>query len=234
MKPTILIMSCEHASNIIPEEYQHLFLDDLPVLASHRTWDKSAQEITSYLSQLFECDYVLTRISHLIIDCNRSLAHNDCFSAYSRHLSEKDKQHLIDEFYLPYRQHVEKLIRKQIDNGNQVLHLSIHSFIPELNGKVRNAAIGLLYDSSRHGEQEVARLWCGLLSAQKPAYRVRKNYPYRSHSNGLISSLRRKFCEEDYLGLEIECNQAITENTESLTQLQHMLAHTLDELLQLL
>ena len=234
MKPTVLVISCEHAGCGVPHDYVHLFEHDKNVLTTHRAWDKGAGEIAAHLSKVFNCDSTKTTFTRLLIDCNRSLGHKDCFSEYSKSLAEDDRQRLIDHYYTPYREETEAVIRKHINNGNQVLHLSIHSFTPELNGISRNAAIGLLYDPARHGEQEVARLWHGLLLAQKPAYRVRKNYPYRGNADGFTSTLRKKYHEEDYLGLEVECNQALMEDAESFSQLQHVLAHTLDELLQLL
>ena len=39
--------------------------------------------------------------------------------------------------------------------------------------------------------------------------RVRRNYPYRGAADGLTTALRRLFKPKDYLGLEIEINQAL-------------------------
>ncbi len=49
--------------------------------------------------------------------------------------------------------------KNNIQNNQQVLHLSIHTFNPVEKGKMHNAAIGLLYDPKRHAEKEVARIF---------------------------------------------------------------------------
>lgn len=128
----------------------------------------------------------------------------------------------------------EDLIKGHIEGGAQVLHLSIRSFPLELNGVKRNAGIGLLYDHTRHGEREVARIWRGLLLQQTPTYRVRMNYPYHGHSDGLPHALRKQYTEHDYLGLEIECNQALLETCESRDELAQVLSSSLQELLLVL
>ena len=41
--------------------------------------------------------------------------------------------------------------------GRRVIHISSHSFTPELDGKVRSADVGLLYHPGRHGEAAAVR-----------------------------------------------------------------------------
>jgi len=234
MKPIKIVMSCEHASNEIPLPYLYLFAQNQTVLATHRAVDIGAQVIADHLSQLLNCDYTKSTISRLLIDCNRTLRHAHCFSEFTRPLSQSAKQQLIENYYQPFREQTESIIQNHIERGHQVLHLSIHTFTPELNGIERNAAIGLLYDPSRHGEKEVARVWQEILFSQTPAYRVRQNYPYRGTSDGFTSALRKKYAEKDYLGLEIESNQALVQDEASLKQLLHALSESLKELLQVL
>ena len=38
---------------------------------------------------------------------------------------------------------------------------------------------------------------------------MRRNYPYRGSSDGLTTTLRGLFADPDYLGIEIEVNQAL-------------------------
>ena len=234
MKPIVTVLSCEHAVNTIPAHHQPLFHQQESVLKTHRAIDIGALEVACHLHQTMACDFEQTSISRLLIDCNRSLNHKQCFSEFTKKLSAEDKQTLIDTYYLPYRQKVETIIQNHIDKGAQVLHLSVHSFTPELNGKIRNAAIGLLYDYTRHGEREVARVWKGLIELQTPAFRVRMNYPYHGKSDGLTSHLRKIHSEHDYLGLEIECNQALLSDDESRKDVSTVLAASLQELLLVL
>lgn len=234
MKPTTLVISCEHAVNTIPPAYWHLFKDNNAVLQTHRGIDLGAIHIAHHLKQQFDCEYVEASVSRLLIDCNRSLSHAQCFSEFTHLLSEHDKQTIIDQYYLPFRQTTEQFINTKISNGFQVLHLSIHSFTPELNGVTRNAGIGLLYDHTRHGEKEVARIWKSLLLQQTPTYRVRMNYPYHGNTDGFTTALRKQHSEHDYLGLEIESNQALLCDPTSLNQTATALSSSLSELLQML
>ena len=234
MKTTVLFISCEHAVNTVPEQYLHLFHKHEAVLQTHRAIDFGALEIAMHFSQIFDCDYNVASVTRLLIDCNRSLTNADCYSEFTQALPKHEKQKLIDEHYLPYRTKTEALIQKHIDRGNQVLHISCHSFTPVFNGVTRNAGICFLYDPSRHGEQEVAREWRGLLSQYTPQYRVRMNYPYRGVSDGFTSTLRKKHLEKNYLGLELEINQTLVEDKESFPKLIHVLSESLRDLLQLL
>ncbi|AHE66017.1 N-formylglutamate amidohydrolase [Legionella oakridgensis] len=234
MKPTVLVLSCEHAGNDVPDEYWHLFSQQEAVLQTHRAFDIGACEIAEQLSQTFGCDYTKTTITRLLIDCNRSLTNPKCFSEFTRSLSKQDRQTIVEKYYLPFRQRTEQIIANHIHQGQQVLHLSIHSFTPELNGVLRNAAMSLLYDPKRHGEKEVARIWQNLLIHRPAAYRVRLNYPYQGTSDGFTTALRKQHHQKNYLGIEVESNQALMKNKETFNQLIHILTSSLQDLLQLL
>ena len=233
-KPIALLLSCEHAVNTVPDKYIDLFNGQENVLHTHRGIDFGALDIATHLHETFRCDFTQARVSRLLIDCNRSLGHAHCFSEFTKHLSSKDKQDLINEYYLPFRQQTEQLIQSHIEQGFQILHLSIHSFTPELNGIKRNAGIGILYDHARHGEQEGARIWRSLLLQQTPTYRVRMNYPYHGNTDGFTTSLRKTYTEHDYIGFEVESNQALLSEKASLNEVANALSSSLQELMQLL
>ena len=235
MKTTVLCISCEHAVNTVPPAYAPLFHPQEAVLETHRAVDFGAQDVAHHLKHSLPCGFFIeAQITRLLIDCNRSLDNPHCFSEFTKSLPIAEKQPLIDHYYLPYRQQMEEWINAQIEDGNQVLHLSVHSFTPTLNGAVRNAGVGLLYDPLRHGEKEVARLWHGILLQQIPTYRIRMNYPYRGSSNGFTQALRKQHNEKDYLGFELEMNQTLVKDKESLNELAQALSRSIEELLQLL
>lgn len=234
MKPTTLFVSCEHAVNTVPSAYLKLFHTQEAVLKTHRAMDFGALEIARHFSHAFSCELTTATVTRLLIDCNRSLSNAHCFSEFTQELSQNEKQKIIDQYYLPYRNQTEKLIQSHIDRGHQVLHISSHSFTPVFEGVTRNAGIGLLYDPSRHGEKEVAREWRSLLCQETPTYRVRMNYPYLGTSNGFTTALRKKHPEKNYLGLELEINQTLVADETSLNTLANILSTSLKELLQLL
>ena len=90
-----------------------------------------------------------------------------------------------------------------------MIHISSHSFTPELHGKLRRADAGLLYHPGRHGEAELCARWKAALAAAAPELRVRRNYPYAGKGDGLTSHLRQRFPRRAYVGIELEVNQAI-------------------------
>ncbi len=231
MKPIVLVLTAEHAVNTIPQSYQNLFQNNPSVLETHDAMDFGTRAIAGFLHQNLVCEYHHPTVSRLLIDCNHHVHHPQLFSEFSHNLLPSEKQHLIDTYYLPFRNHTEQTIQKHIDNGEQVLHLSIHSFAPSARGVVHNAAIGLLYDFRRHAEKEVARAWYRLLCAEPPGYRVRLNYPYSGANHGFPHYLRKKHPESDYLGFHVETNQALLTDQTSLMMMTEALHHSINELL---
>lgn len=234
MIPTVLVISCEHAVNTIPDEYMHLFKNHKSILHSRRAMDLGALDITRALTRNLNIGFTQSQVSPLLIDCNRSLTHSYCFSKFTKDLPNNIKQNLIENYYLPFREQTKVVIDSHIKNKEQVLHLSIHTFKPILKGLIQNAGLGLLYDPHRHGEKEVARIWHGLLLQQTPAYRLRMNYPFRGDHDNFATDLRRIYEEKDYLGMELEINQALLNTEESKLDVINGLTNSLSSLLELL
>ena len=101
---------------------------------------------------------------------------------------------------------VEHKIAEFIKSNQQVLHLSIHSFTPNLNGDERIGDIGLLYDSRKKKEREFCKKLKDKFLQQNPNLKVRFNYPYLGKADGFTTFLRKQF-PMNYLGIEIEINQ---------------------------
>ncbi|MDI1352922.1 MAG: N-formylglutamate amidohydrolase [bacterium] len=223
----VILLSCEHAVNTVPEPYQYLFGDFSNLLESHRGIDFGALTIAEHLQEQLSCTLIQAHATRLLIDCNRSINHRSCFSEVTSHLDQLTKQHIIDVYYTPYRQQIINLISNYVKQGVQVIHLSIHSFTPVMDGTIRNADIAFLYDPKRQEEQFLAKRWNIELKKINPAYRIRMNYPYQGISDGLTTALRKQFAPHQYLGVEIESNQALTQNVHQLTTLKIILAESL-------
>ena len=117
-------------------------------------------------------------ISRLLVDLNRSIGHPQLFSAATRSAPATVRAKIVEQHYRPYRVQVERLVRQSVSRGRRVIHISSHSFTPELDGKVRRADVGLLYHPGRRGEAELCARWKASLAAFAPELRVRRNYPY--------------------------------------------------------
>ena len=148
-------------------------------------------------------------ISRLLVDLNRSIGHPQLFSAATRGVPTSVREQIVAHYYRPYRARAERLVRQMVSRGRRVIHISSHSFTPELNGKVRRADVGLLYDPGRPDEGELCARWKASLAASGPELRVRRNYPYAGKGDGLASHLRRHFPQGAYVGFELEINQSI-------------------------
>ncbi|WP_026753437.1 N-formylglutamate amidohydrolase [Sediminibacter sp. Hel_I_10] len=199
-----LVLTCEHGGNDIPETYKERFPND-EVLKTHRGYDLGALDVFQYLKPLSDVSFYSTT-SRLFVELNRSLHHPMLFSEFTKHLSKIEKDNIIKDYYLPYRFRVEDKIRDYINHRGEVLHLSIHSFTPQLNGKTRNCDIGLLYDSQQKEEQEFCKHLKTQLLKHHPNLNVRFNYPYLGKADGFTTFLRKQF-SKNYIGIEIELNQ---------------------------
>ena len=205
-----IILTCEHAGNQVPQKYSDLFKDDQQILETHRGFDPGAFDLFQHLSELSDFKYFhLT--SRLLVELNRSIGHPMLFSEFSKNLSSEEKRSILNEFYYPFRNSVEKTISNTIKKGEKLLHLSIHSFTPVLDGEIRNADVGLLFDPGRESEKEFCKILKRRLLAVSPNLRVRFNYPYLGKADGFTTYLRKKF-PVNYAGIEIEINQNCLNN----------------------
>ena len=129
------------------------------------------------------------------------------FSEFTRGLKLQEKHFLLEEIYDSYHKKVRSQIESVVGRKRRVCHYSIHTFTPELNGKIRKADMGLLYDPSRKYEKELCIQFQNKLSKQIPGIIIKRNYPYLGTSNGYTTDLRKIFPESLYCGIEIEVNQ---------------------------
>lgn len=230
MSTTSIIVTCEHAGNTVPDDFAHLFYGNESLLESAASYDPGAGEIAEAISTALQCFYKAGTTTRLLIDYNRALSNPDCFSKITDFIAPQLRFKLIDEYYLPWRNAIKAEIIRLTANDNQVLHFSIHTFTPEDNGKTRNAAIGILYDSAHHGEREIARVLERMLHKEDPELRVRMNYPWRGTNDSFTNFLRKVYTERNYLGIEIDCNQLMLEDSTCLAKIRTALVAAMQEL----
>src|SRR6185369_15915320 len=97
----------------------------------------------------FAAPLVVSTVSRLVIDLNRSLGHPRLFSSATRAAPVPLRARIVAQHYEPYREEVERCVRQMTARRRRVIHISAHSFTPELHGHVRTADIGLLYHPGR-------------------------------------------------------------------------------------
>ena len=210
-----LFVTCEHAGNVVPKEYAHLFVGHEHLLPTHRGWDPGALLLAREMAERLGAPLYFDKTTRLLADLNRSVGTPDLHSEATRHLGKAERRRLLEAYYFPHRRRVEvglaEAVAEATAAGDRVVHVASHSFTPELHGKVRTADIGMLYDPRRPGEVAFASAWIEALRARDGALRLRRNYPYLGASDGVCQVMRRRYPPEAYVGLELEVNQRYVE-----------------------
>jgi len=210
MPDVAVLLTCEHGGNSVPPRYRHLFRPYAKMLAGHRGHDIGALECARQLSRYLDVPLFHATTTRLLVDLNRSPHHRAVFSEVTRGLPDAERAAIIGKHYLPYRDRVEQAIAEALGQGLRVMHWSIHSFTPVLDGGRRSAELGLLYDPRRRWEAAICRALKSRLVSLAPPLRVRRNYPYRGTADGFTVYLRRRFPAARYAGIEVEFNQSLT------------------------
>ena len=209
-----VLITCEHGGNKIPAQYWPLFSKMKAALRTHRGYDPGALALARDFAKAFDAELVYSTTSRLLVELNRSPGHPRLFSEATRGLTHDERERVMQRYYWPYRQWVEAQVAAAREQGENVVHVSSHSFTPVLDGEVRRADIGLLYDPRRAAERDFCLAWQRALREADRALVVRRNYPYRGSDDGLTTHLRRLHPDAHYAGIEIEVNQKHTQGDE--------------------
>jgi predicted N-formylglutamate amidohydrolase len=202
------VVTCEHAGNRVPAGYGALFNGYEAMLSSHRGYDPGALAVARQFAAALDAPLFYCTTTRLLVELNRSPGHPKLFSEpVRRRLPAAERKRLIERFYRPYREAVERKIRNAVLQGRQVVHLSCHSFTPCLDEVDRHADVGLLFHPGRAGEAALCAAWQATLAETDAGLRVRRNYPYRGTADSFIACLRRRFSEARYAGIQLEVNQ---------------------------
>jgi predicted N-formylglutamate amidohydrolase len=200
-----LVLTCEHASHLVPVEYDDLGLD-AEQLTDHIGWDIGARDVTEALAHHFDAAAVLAGVSRLLIDCNRELTDHDLIVAESHGMripgnawvDGDERLRRIRDFYEPYHAAIDNVLERR----RNPLLLSMHSFTPSLNGRERRFDIGVLFDTCAAEAEAVAAVLAS------DGLRVRHNEPY-SALDGLIFSARTHGVRFGLRYLELEINNRL-------------------------
>src|SRR5580658_1669534 len=70
-----IVITCEHGGNRIPVPYRDLFHGQKQKLESHRGYDPGALVMGRALAAAFAAPLVVSTVSRLLVDLNRSVGH---------------------------------------------------------------------------------------------------------------------------------------------------------------
>ncbi len=208
---TVLLLTCEHGGNFIPDQYAHLFEGAEKMLDSHWGMDFGALEIFTDLRKKTQAPGFFSLTTRLLADLNRSKHHPSLLSYFSKKLKATERETMLSSYYDRYRQTFQLYAEGLVARGFGLCHLSIHTFTPELNGDVRQADIGILYDPAVPSEKAFAATLKKCFATSLPSANVRFNYPYLGTADGLTTHLRKAFKDQNYMGFELEANQKFFE-----------------------
>jgi len=214
----VVVLSCEHGGNEIPNKYKMLFEKAGNELESHRGYDIGALKLYELLDLRYVSYSQCATVSRLLVDVNRSLYRRTLFSEFTKPLSKNEKQSILDTYYYGFRLPFERKISRLWKQNKTVLHLSVHSFTPNLNGEKRQTDFGILYNPERTKEKRFAKIWKKQLNEKLPHCRVRFNYPFRGKPDGHVRYFRDKE-EKKYLGIEFEMNQKYADDLALMQQI---------------
>ena len=191
----------------MPREFAPFFAGASAVLATHRGYDLGALAVARAFGRRLGVAPFAATTTRLVVDLNRSPGNRNVFSSYTRSLPAAQRGAALAAHYWPYRKAVEGAVAAAVEAGESVLHVSAHSFTPELRGEVRSCDVGFLYDPRVTGEVQFVAAWYAALRAAAPELVLRRNYPYRGVSDALVTHLRRRYGTRGYVGMELEVNQ---------------------------
>ncbi len=220
-----IVITCEHADNYIPKDFKLLFTGYENELESHLGWDPGAFAVAKLMVKELKCPFYFQKVSRLLVEVNRSIDHPQLFSKYVQKLDDSIKSLLLEKYYHSYRNTVEDKIAGLINEGYEVVHISIHSFTPVLNGMERMVELGLLFDDKNSEELAFNNQWKDLLQEEMPDYTIMHNVPYHGADDGFTTYLRNKYTS-NYIGIEIEISQKFAE-TPQLKEISRGLINTL-------
>ncbi len=187
---TCFILTCEHASNVIPEAYKNLGLSPNE-LDRHIARDKGAAEICRILAEKLGCAAFLGKYSRLLIDLNRRVNEDELIVEESDktlvpgnvHLDEKEKQNRIETYYKPYYGAIDAYIATLRAQGIEPVLFSIHSYTPQLRGgSYRPWHAGVLYHQPTKFAEHLYKSLSGLGKT------IGENVPYdlRKYNTGTV------------------------------------------------
>ena len=225
-----LVITCEHASNNLPEGTFHE-ADDLPWLNTHWGWDPGAAAVCEELVKIKECVAVLSTVSRLVCDLNRHIMEPDWVReevegyklAFNRGVTESERERRRFNYHEPFHEEVDACLNERLGRGGDVVLLSLHSFTADYMGKQRSLEMGVLFDHF----DAVAERFAGHLREQ--GWLTELNEPY-SGKDGCIYSASRHGSRYGVIYLELEIRNDLIDTPEKVLDVSERLAAAISAL----
>jgi len=147
-----IVITCEHASNALPDEYSWTENDRTYFANDHWGYDPGSLDVALYLAKELKCVLVRSLYSRLLCDVNRSLAADTLFRTegdaqvvdLNRDLTYDEEQKRILKYHHSYY----NALREVSVKIDPLFIFSVHSFTGLYEGQPRSLEVGLLVSYS--------------------------------------------------------------------------------------
>ena len=220
------LLVCEHASAYIPPQFHHLGLDS-DARTSHIAWDLGARAVTEMLSEALSTTAIISEISRLVYDCNRSPDTNtaipersELFDVFGNQgLTTADRKARVDQYYRPFERCVAETIAA---SSTAPILVTIHSFTPVYFGQQRQVQLGIIHD--RDTRMADAMLAC---AGDHTSFTVERNQPYGPMDDGLTHTLTEHGLNNGLLNVMIEMRNDLIQTPQQQVAMTDILTRLL-------
>ena len=185
-----IVLCCEHASPVIPDEWGDLGLTP-DQRRAHIAWDPGALGLARGLSRALDAVLVHAPVSRLVYDCNRAPDRAGSMPVRSEvhdipgnlGLTGAERARRVAAVYAPFHAGLQGVIAGRIALGLAPVLVTVHSFTPVYFGQQREVEFGIIHDEDAGYAMAVYR------AAQGMPLRVEMNAPY-SAADDVTHTLR--------------------------------------------
>jgi predicted N-formylglutamate amidohydrolase len=172
-----IVITCEHATNELPEDYSWTENDRTFFADDHWGYDPGALDVAMDLAKELKCVLVYSLYSRLLVDVNRNVAADTLFRTngdnrfvdLNMNLTYEDEQERIKKYHHSYY----NAIREVSVKIDPTYIFSVHSFTPLYEGQPRTLEIGVLISYS----DELGKKVFDEIN-KKSEYNIAMNEPY--------------------------------------------------------
>jgi predicted N-formylglutamate amidohydrolase len=226
------VLACDHASNEIPAEFADLGLEQA-LLMEHIAWDPGARAVGEEMARRLDAPLIAPRVSRLVHDCNRPAGSAEAVPSESagieipgnRHLSPEARLDRARRYCEPFHDALETAIRRRIDAGRSPILVTVHSFTPVYQGKVRDVELGVVHDDDPRLADALLKV-----AADSGELAARRNDPY-GPADGVTHTLRRHALPLGLLNVMIEIRNDLIDAPEDQLRMAHRLVTYLERAL---
>ncbi|MFZ1727189.1 MAG: N-formylglutamate amidohydrolase [Albidovulum sp.] len=183
-RPSRWIVTCDHASNRVPDCLGGSLGIAPADMARHIAYDVGAAGVTRHLAGRLNARAILSDFSRLVIDPNRGeddptlvmKLYDGTIIPANRHVGAAETERRLNAFHRPYHAAYADLAARRDDT----VICAVHSFTPRLNGRApRPWPIGVLYS---HLDERLAKPLIARLESE--GFLTGDNEPYLGHLDG--------------------------------------------------